>query len=138
MYIYIRTYNLKGVAPNSCHLLPRIAVLCAREVQFGQQLMLKSVNAWGCQIEVPPFIDVGLVLGSLGHFVVPCLCTCMRVWTSLSLFLVTNLELQKTSQFGLQIDSVLTQVSAPGDLSPPPESRRFPGILKNDFCSNLN
>ena len=86
---------------------------------------------------MPPFIDVGLVLGSLGHFVVPYLYTYMRAWTSLSVCLVTNshLELQKI-RFGFQIDSILNQISAPGTLSPPPGFRRSPGIPQNYLFFN--
>ena len=62
----MHTYDLREFVPNSCHLFPRDPILCALEVL--EQLMLKSVNARGCQIGVPPFTDLGLILGSLGHF----------------------------------------------------------------------
>ena len=100
-HVYLHTYNLREFAPNLCCLLPRTAILCDLEMQFGHQLMLETVNARGCQTEVPPFIDVGLVLGSLGHFVVPCLCTYMCVWTSLSLYFWSP-----ASTWSSQIDSM--------------------------------
>ena len=61
----------------------------------------------------------------------------MRVWTSLSLFLVTSRHLSS------QIDSIespnrcnLNSNIGLGTLSPPAGPRRLSGILKKKFCFN--
>ena len=136
--MYRHTYNLRDFVPSSCHLLPRGAILCALEVQFGQQLMLKSVNARGCQIGVPPFTDVGLILGSLGHFLYHvCVHICVYGHHSLSSW-------SPAATWSSQIDSFLNPKSVTldsnigsWDSQSPSRVPEPPGTLKNDFCFNF-